>query len=170
MTSSCKDDMRRHGVHMMPLSRVAHSKWAFSHLVFFERCNTACLKSVWTQHFIISLRDRNDHWLRLIHAGIKVSNVSKTCDPSSIASHINKFFSDIGPELSKYLHDNSDKTVSFCMKPTILSSFNFEWALSEIVEKQTKTPNKKQKPMLELSSKHRCRPDGLSTNLLKMIM
>ena len=77
----------------------------------------------------------------------------------AIANHFNKFFAKIGPELSKNLHSNSDKSVSFYMKQTIMSSFNFECVNSEIVEKI----------ILELSSKNSCGWDGLSTNLLKRI-
>ena len=61
--------------------------------------------------------------------------------------------------MSKNLHSNSDKSVSFYMKQTILSSFNFECVNSDIVDKT----------ILELSSKNSCGADGLSTNLLKRI-
>ena len=61
--------------------------------------------------------------------------------------------------MSKNLHSNSDKSVSFYMKQTILSSFNFECVNSDIVEKK----------ILELSSKNSCGADGLWTNLLNRI-
>ena len=77
----------------------------------------------------------------------------------AIANQFNKFFANIGPELSKNLHSNSLKSVSSDMKQTIISSFNFECVNSEIVEKTT----------LELSSKNSCGSDGLSTNFLKRI-
>ena len=77
-------------------------------------------------------------------------------DPMAIANHFNKFFANIGPELSKNLHSNSEKSVSSYMKQTIISSFNFECVNSEIVEKI----------ILELSSKNSCGSDGLSTNFL----
>ena len=80
-------------------------------------------------------------------------------DPMAIANHFNKFFAHIGPELSKNLHSNSEKSVSFYMKQTIMSSFNFECVNSEIVILI----------ILELSSKNSCGSDGLSTNLLKRI-
>ena len=80
-------------------------------------------------------------------------------DPMAIANHFNKFFANIGPHLSKILHSNSDKSVSFYTKQTIISSFNFECVNSEIVEKI----------ILELSTKNSCGSDGLSTNLLKRI-
>ena len=68
----------------------------------------------------------------------------------AIANHFNKFFANIGPEMSKNLHSNSDKSVSFYMKQCVNS---------DIVEKT----------ILELSSKNSCGADGLSTNLLKRI-
>ena len=37
--------------------------------------------------------------------------------------------------MSKNLHSNIDKSVSFYLKQTILSSFNFECVNSDIVEK-----------------------------------
>ena len=77
----------------------------------------------------------------------------------AIANHFNIFFANIGPELSKNLHSNSEKFVSSYMKQTIISSFNFECVNSEIVEKI----------ILELSSKNSCGSDGLSTNFLKRI-
>ena len=77
----------------------------------------------------------------------------------AIANHFNKFFANIGPEMSKNLHSNIDKSVSFYMKQTILSSFNFECVNSDIVEKTIQ----------ELSSKNSCGADGLSTNLMKWI-
>ena len=80
-------------------------------------------------------------------------------DPMAIANHFNIFFANIGPELSKNLHSNSEKSVSSYMKQTIISSFNFECVNSETVEKI----------ILELSSKNSCGSDGLSTNFLKRI-
>ena len=80
-------------------------------------------------------------------------------DLMAIANHFNKFFANISPEMSKNLHSNSDKSVCFYMKQTILSSFNFECVNSDIGEKT----------ILELSSKSSCGADGLSTNLLKRI-
>ena len=72
-------------------------------------------------------------------------------DPMAIANHFNKFFANIGHELSKNLHSNSERSVSSYMKQTIISSFNFECVNSEIVEKI----------ILELSSKNSCGSDGL---------
>ena len=80
-------------------------------------------------------------------------------DPMAMANHFNIFFANIGPELSKNHHSNSEKSVSSYMKQTIISSFNFECVNSEIVEKI----------ILELSSKNSCGSDGLSTNFLKRI-
>ena len=68
----------------------------------------------------------------------------------AIANQYNKFFANIGPEMSKNLHTNSDKSVSFYMKQCVNS---------DIAEKT----------ILELSSKNSCGADGLSTNLLKRI-
>ena len=56
-------------------------------------------------------------------------------DPMAKANHFNKFFANIRPELSKNLHSNSDKSVSFYIKQKIISSFNFECVNSEIVQK-----------------------------------
>ena len=47
-------------------------------------------------------------------------------DPMAIANHFNKFFANIGPELSKNLHSNSEKSVSSYMKQTKISSINFK--------------------------------------------
>ena len=80
-------------------------------------------------------------------------------DPMAIANHFNKIFANIGPKMSKNLRSNSDKSVSFCMAQTILSSFNFACVNSDIVGKT----------ILELSSKNTSGADGLSTNLLKRI-
>ena len=99
----------------------------------FEKKNKSNIRHTWWTIKEIMSKKRNK---KDFPNYVKLSD-QHISDPMAIANHFNKFFANIGPELSKNLQSNSLKSVSSDMKQTIISSFNFECVNSEIVEKTT---------------------------------
>ena len=85
----------------------------------FEK-NKSNIRHTWStiKEILSKKRNKKDfpHYFKLSDQHIS--------DPMAIANHFNKFFANIGPELSKNLHSNSKKTVSSYMKQTIISSLS----------------------------------------------
>ena len=77
--------------------------------------NKSNIRHTWSNIKEILSKKRNK---KDFHSYFKLAD-QHISDPMAIANHFNKFFANIGPELSKNLHSNSDKSVSFYMQQTI---------------------------------------------------
>ena len=123
---------------------------------YFENCLSNCkndLKETW--RVINDALGRNNSG-KLLPDIFKINN-TKVDNKLEIANAFNDYFKNIGEKLADNIHYNGSMSFENYLKKSNETEFSF----SQITEKQVETV------IDNLSNKHSCGVDGISTNLLK---
>ena len=123
---------------------------------YFENCLSNCkndLKETW--RVINDALGRNNSG-KLLPDIFKINN-TKVDNELEIANAFNDYFKNIGDKLADNIHYNGSMSFENYLKTSNETEFSF----SQITEKQVETV------IDNLSNKHSCGVDGISTNLLK---